>query len=160
MADLNMSAEFPSLDTVKHFAPKTLIQSQALQNTQKAETAESIESKKNVDAEKDKRQEIATEKLADVSKDLSQETLDDTISQLNNSLQNIQRNLEFSIDKDVGMIVINVKDKETDEVVRQIPSKEVLELAKNLQAANERLNQHYEARSQSYGEGVFLKTKV
>ncbi len=154
MADVNMSAKLSSIDIVNRFVPNEMIQSQAIQNNQKTDSNDKTEQAKQ------KRQEIASAQPAGTLQKPSKEKLDDTISQLNNSLQNIQRNLEFSIDKDVGMIVISVKDKQTDEVIRQIPSKEVLELAKNLQAVNERLNQHYESRSQSYGEGVFLKTKV
>lgn len=157
MADLGMGAKLPSFDTVNSFAPKIMIQSQvALQNNQKTENKDNADT----NAVKEKRQEIASENSAGATKNSSREELDDTISQLNNSLQNIQRNLEFSIDNDVGKIVINVKDKETDEVVRQIPSEEFLELARNLHAANERLNQRMESNSPSYGEGVFLKTKV
>jgi len=94
--------------------------------------------------------------------------LDDTVTQLNDSLQNIQRNLEFSVDKDAGQIVINVRDKETDEIVRQIPSEEVLELAKNLhkisKQASEKLDEQISKRSEySTGvgnEGVFFKSIV
>ena len=154
MADLNAGTKLPSIDVVNRFVPNTLIQSQALQNNQKTE------GKDNTQSTAEKRQEIASAQPAAVKQKNSSKQLDDSISQLNNALQNIQRNLEFSIDKDVGMIIISVKDKKTDEVIRQIPSEEFLELAKNLQAANERLNQHYESNSQSYGEGVFLKTKV
>ncbi len=154
MIDLNTSTKLPSVDTVSSYVPK--IQSQALQNSQKADSND------KTDQAKQKRQDVASER-PDISKqNSSREELDETISQLNSSLQNIQRNLEFSVDKEVGMIVINVKDKNTDEVLRQIPSEEFLELARNLQDANKRLNEGIEIRSQppTFSEGVFLKTKV
>ncbi len=157
MVDLNISTKLPAVDTASSFVPK--IQSQALQNSQKTDSSDS---KDKVDQAKQKRQDVASERFADSNQKSSQEELDETISQLNSSLQNIQRNLEFSVDKEVGMIVINVKDKNTDEVLRQIPSEEFLELARNLQDANERLNEGIETRSQppTFSEGVFLKTKV
>jgi len=151
MADFNINSKLPGLGTINGFVRENLVQ--PLQNSQKAE------SKDNVGLEK--RQEIASEKSpAQVVKEMPKEELDEAISQLNDSLQNVQRNLEFSVDKDAGRIVINVTDKETDEVVRQIPSEEVLELAKNLHAASERLSEPNESHSQPTAEGVFLRTSV
>ena len=43
-----------------------------------------------------------------------------------------QRALEFSIDEGSGRTVIKVIDKETEAVIRQIPSEEVLELSARL----------------------------
>ena len=54
------------------------------------------------------------------------------VTDLNSSIQNVQRNLQFSMDKELGKIVINVKDKETDEVVRQFPSEEFLDLSRKM----------------------------
>jgi flagellar protein FlaG len=151
MTDLNINAKLPGLDAVNGFVRENLVK--PLQNSQKAESKEGTEL--------EKRQEIATQKApSDIIKDMPREELDETISQLNDSLQNVQRNLEFSIDKEIGQIVINVKDRETDEIVRQIPSEEVLELAKNLHAASERFNERINAHSQSTTEGVFLRTSV
>ena len=156
MADLNMNAKLPGLGAVNGFVRENLVQ--PLQNSQKTESRDNTEL--------EKRQEIASKKSpADIvntsdAKEVPREELDETISQLNDSLQNVQRNLEFSIDNDAGKIVINVKDKVTDEVVRQIPSEEVLELARNLHEASERLNERNESRSQAVAEGVFLKTSV
>ena len=40
--------------------------------------------------------------------------------------------LEFNVDEDVGRIVVKVVDKETDEVLLQVPSEEMLAIAKAL----------------------------
>ncbi|ABR31344.1 flagellar protein FlaG [Thermosipho melanesiensis] len=40
---------------------------------------------------------------------------------------------EFKIDKDTGMIVIKIKDKESGEIIRQIPPEVALRLAKNIE---------------------------
>ena len=45
------------------------------------------------------------------------------------NIQIVQRLLQFSVDEISGRTVITVVDKETKEVVRQIPSEEVLALA-------------------------------
>lgn len=151
MADFNMNTKFPGLGTINGFVRDNLVK--PLQNSQKTEG--------NGNVELEQRQEIASKKSpAELIDKMPKEELDETISQLNDSLQNVQRNLEFSVDKDVGKIVINVKDKETDEVVRQIPSEEVLELAKNLHAVSERLNERSDSDSQPTAEGVFLRTSV
>ncbi|MBW3164302.1 flagellar protein FlaG [Ferrimonas balearica] len=43
-----------------------------------------------------------------------------------------QRGLSFHVDEDTGRDVVVVKDIATDEVIRQIPAEEVLELAARL----------------------------
>jgi flagellar protein FlaG len=48
-------------------------------------------------------------------------------------VQNIRRNLNFSIEDDLGKTVIKVVDAETDELIRQIPSEEFLEIARALE---------------------------
>lgn len=47
-------------------------------------------------------------------------------------LQIARRDLVFSVDQDTGRTVIRVLDASTGELVRQIPSKEIMALAKNL----------------------------
>lgn len=42
-------------------------------------------------------------------------------------------NLEFSLDDETGKTVVRVVDKETQEVIRQFPSEEMLAVARNLQ---------------------------
>ncbi len=156
MADLNINAKLPSMDAVNVFVRENLVKP-PLRNSQKSEATQESRSETKLE----ERQEIASKQSpSDEIKEMSEAKLDKTISQLNTSLQNMQRSLEFSVDKDAGQIVINVKDKETDEVIRQIPSKEVLELAKNLHAASERFNERTSSDTQSTTEGVFLRTSV
>jgi len=86
-----------------------------------------------------------------------EEEVDDTVTEINQSIQGIQRNLAFSVDKDLDQIVINVIDKKTDEVIRQIPSEEFLELARNLQGMVE--SKEIESAS-SKSLGAFLNAKT
>jgi flagellar protein FlaG len=55
------------------------------------------------------------------------------IDKLNSKVQNLNRNLEFSIDKDSGELVVKVVDAHTHEVIRQIPRKEALALASSIE---------------------------
>jgi flagellar protein FlaG len=64
-----------------------------------------------------------------------QEPLGDVVSDLNNLVRDLHRELHFSVDEDSGSTVIKVVDRETDEVVRQIPSEELVHLRKRLQEA-------------------------
>ncbi len=64
---------------------------------------------------------------------LTEKDIDKAVTDLNSSIQSIQRSLKFSVDEELGRIIINVTDKKTNELVRQIPSEELLEVARNLQ---------------------------
>lgn len=68
----------------------------------------------------------------------SSEQLDAAVSKLNDYVQNVQRTLSFSVDKDTGMTVVKVIDTQTNELVRQIPADNVLKLAADIdkQTAN------------------------
>lgn len=44
----------------------------------------------------------------------------------------INNNLEFSVDHDTGQLVVKITDRATKEVIRQVPSQEMLALAKAL----------------------------
>jgi len=59
----------------------------------------------------------------------SAEQLDQAVSKLNDYIQDVQRNLSFSIDEETGITVVKVIDSATQEVVRQLPPDETLKLA-------------------------------
>lgn len=56
----------------------------------------------------------------------------DAVSKLNEYVQKTQRNLDFSLDEDSGKTVIKVYDRDSEQLVRQIPDEVALELAKKL----------------------------
>ncbi len=66
--------------------------------------------------------------------------IESAVAKLSDFVQSVQRDLSFSVDDNTGRTVIVVKDRTTDEVVRQIPSEDLLELAQNLQALQEKLD--------------------
>ena len=54
------------------------------------------------------------------------EELAGVVNQLNGYLEETHRSLRFSIDDDSGRTIVRVVDTETDEVIRQMPSEEML----------------------------------
>ncbi|MGK5036341.1 flagellar protein FlaG [Janthinobacterium sp. LB3P118] len=69
------------------------------------------------------------------SKESNREQLDKAVSALNQSSQMKTQGIEFSIDEDSQRTVVKVIDQETKEVLRQIPTREALELAKTFDSA-------------------------
>lgn len=65
--------------------------------------------------------------------------LDQAIESLQAYMQSIQRSLDFSIDDSTGIIVVKVIEKATGELIRQLPTEEALELAKNIKEVDSRL---------------------
>ncbi len=61
---------------------------------------------------------VAPEQVADATRDLSQ------------YIQSVNRSLEIAVDEELGSTIITVLDSETDEVIRQIPQEEIVELAR------------------------------
>lgn len=69
--------------------------------------------------------------------DDQQQRLQNAVSELNDFVQNIRRNLEFSIDDESGRIVIKVIDSESKEIIRQIPPEEAVQLAQALEGTRD-----------------------
>lgn len=55
----------------------------------------------------------------------SPEQLDKMVDELNSFIQDVRRELRFSVDRDSGRTVIKVIDSESQEVIRQIPPEDV-----------------------------------
>ena len=157
--DVNMNTKLQAGNAVNGFVRDNVGQTQinsgsginpSVQTVQDKKVLERVQGRQNVASQKEEPLDQITEN--------PQKKLQDTISKLNDSLQNFQRNLEFRVDDEVDRVIIQVRDKETDKVIRQIPSEEIIELAKNLQAIQERNENRPEPGGIS--EGVFLKTQV
>ena len=65
------------------------------------------------------------------------EQLQNAVSQINEHVQNLQRSLQFTVDDKSGKDVVTVLYTETKEVIRQYPSEEVLQIARNLSEQQE-----------------------
>lgn len=103
-------------------------------NQIKISTLEGIKSSRVVDVE-DKANEVNTVNISQVKDDDTKKqagNLRVAVSQINDYVQNLQRNLQFTVDEATGKNVVTVIDNETKEVIRQIPGEEALELARRL----------------------------
>lgn len=78
----------------------------------------------------------ATDAGADAdAKKLDKEKLKGAIDSANDSLKNLQNKssaLEFSMDHELGRVIVRLVDTETKEVIRQYPPEEVLEIARQM----------------------------
>lgn len=62
----------------------------------------------------------------------SRAAVEAAVAAVKERIQTNASNLEFSIDDESGETVVRVKDAETNEVIRQYPSEEMLVIARNL----------------------------
>lgn len=58
--------------------------------------------------------------------------LNSAVNTTNKFMMALSQNLQFSIDKDTSRVVVKLMDVSTKEVIRQIPSEEMLTIAKAL----------------------------
>ena len=72
--------------------------------------------------------------------------IEDAVEKLNKKLDDQQQDLNvgFSVDDESGRIVVRISDQGTGKLVRQIPSEETLEFARNVKS----------------GKGLLLNTKI
>jgi flagellar protein FlaG len=61
------------------------------------------------------------------------EALNGAVLQLNNYVQNVQRDLQFEVNNELGQTIVKVVDQKTQQVIRQIPDELALRLAEKLQ---------------------------
>lgn len=59
--------------------------------------------------------------------------LDAAVERLNVEVVSLQRSLRFSVDKETGRTVIKVIDRETDEVIRQIPPEYTMQILRRME---------------------------
>ena len=76
----------------------------------------------------------------EIEKEQEQEAIEEVASKLQDFVNLIDKKLQFSVDEDSGRQVVRVTDKLSGDVIRQIPSEEVLRLARNLSDLAETAN--------------------
>jgi flagellar protein FlaG len=59
----------------------------------------------------------------------TQDEIEAVVSELNSFVQNIQRNIQFSVHEKTGHSIVTVSDRETGEEIRQFPSEQALAIA-------------------------------
>jgi len=73
------------------------------------------------------------------------------IEKLQQFNQSIERSLHFEVDEELGVTIVRVVDKETEELIRQFPPEELINLSRRLK----------ELKDQNSGNtGVLLQEKV
>lgn len=78
--------------------------------------------------------------------------MEKAVEQLNEYVQSTQRDLRFSLDEDLGRTVVHVLDRNTQEIIRQIPNDTALRLARNLKAIQAEEMQQLQSNAKS-GDG-------
>lgn len=72
-------------------------------------------------------------KGSDQQNELTGAQLQETVENINGLVQNLQRDLQFTVDETTGKSIVMVIDAVTDEIIRQIPSDEFLAIARHIQ---------------------------
>ncbi|MBY0483158.1 flagellar protein FlaG [Nitrosomonas sp.] len=62
----------------------------------------------------------------------SDEQIRQAVQNIQGAVDNLAHNLRFSIDEDTGKTIIKVVDTHTDEVIRQFPTEQAIEIARTL----------------------------
>ena len=56
------------------------------------------------------------------------EQIEEAVSRLQNTFQDIEPRIELSVDKELNQVIIRVFNEESGDLIRQIPSEEILKL--------------------------------
>lgn len=81
--------------------------------------------------------EASVEQATELDKDQLQQAVD----VMNQAVVMDQRSLSFSVDDVSGRSIIKVKDLETEELIRQIPTEEILKVAQDIKRLQEEMGQ-------------------
>ena len=150
MAILNLAGNFQpssvpngrSLPEVSSRAPSA---SSRLENSEKiAAELNQVSQTKSSDVEK-----VSTTENQKV--EANKDDVRDQIEEIQQFNQSIDRSLQFKVDEELGVTIVRVIDKETDELIRQFPPEELINLSRRLKELNEQ---------NTGNSGVLLQEKV
>jgi len=79
------------------------------------------------------RQTASAEAVPAPASQPSDEQIRQAVQQMQSAVESSAHNLQFTIDKESGKTVVRVVDDQTQEVIRQIPSEEVIALSHALE---------------------------
>ena len=77
--------------------------------------------------------EVSKAERLQARSEAQRDELNEAVSQLNDFVQNVQRDLQFEVDNEMGQTIVKVVDQNTQEVIRQIPDEVAMRLAEKLQ---------------------------
>jgi flagellar protein FlaG len=75
-----------------------------------------------------------TKEKAEKSREDIEKRLDQAVQRLNEQMQNGQRELGFSVDNKTDKLIVKVTNKETGELIRQIPAEAVVKMAQSIES--------------------------
>ncbi len=122
------------MSTDINLSAATLSKRPALASTQEAQQAASVANAKPAAASRPEIK-LALPEKSDLQLDPKemQRNLQEAIDRLNEQMKNNGRQLNFSVDKTINRTVVQVKNAETGEVIRQIPDETLLRVAHNIE---------------------------
>ena len=124
MVDLNMSPMQPSIQPKKPYGEDlNPIASNDFKEVGKQKVTQEIEQKKA---------ELNDLKSQEVNGQINAIEIDEKVATINSQLQQLQNYLKFERDEDADRMVIFIKDSETNEILRQIPTEEFLAISKSI----------------------------
>jgi len=65
-----------------------------------------------------------------VEEPFNKEQVQATVARLQEALRHVESRVELSVDEDINQVIFRVVDKESGDLIRQIPSEKVVELAR------------------------------
>ncbi len=78
-------------------------------------------------------EEQASQASAGASQEIPRDQVESAVSTIQEFVQSVRRNINFSLEDTSGRVVVKVTDANSGDVIRQIPSEEALQLAESLE---------------------------
>ncbi|WP_226609065.1 flagellar protein FlaG [Marinobacter nauticus] len=133
MNDVNLNSPDLKLVRTSEQAPARAISSSQAEGRNASDLASSAAGRVAPTSIVPQTQDVSRTEQLQKQNEAQREELDDAVSQLNSYVQNVQRDLQFEVNNELGQTVVRVVDQQTQEVIRQIPDEVAMRLAENLQ---------------------------
>lgn len=78
-------------------------------------------------------EERAAQASTGASQEIPRDQVESAVSTIQEFVQSVRRNINFSLEDTSGRVVVKVTDANSGDVIRQIPSEEALQLAESLE---------------------------
>ncbi|MBD9425810.1 flagellar protein FlaG [Pseudomonas sp. PDM15] len=78
-------------------------------------------------------EEQASRAAATEQTEASRDQVESAVSTIQEFVQSVRRNINFSVEDTSGRVVVKVTDSSSGDIIRQIPSEEALQLAESLE---------------------------
>jgi flagellar protein FlaG len=79
------------------------------------------------------KEEAAAQVVAGEKATVSREQVESAVSTIQEFVQSVRRNVNFTLEDASGRVVVKVTDASSGDIIRQIPSEEALQLAESLE---------------------------